>query len=95
MTEIPTLERTTTATPTEVVISALSAHEDCSAVDLDPPLYEIIDSDALDKLFRGFGESSAQPASVSFSLREYDVELHSDGQVAIDGTEYHPDELSR
>jgi hypothetical protein len=43
------------------------------------PLYDFIDSDALDSLFR----SSDGEASVSFTYAEHEVTVHSDGEVTV------------
>ncbi|MUW13527.1 hypothetical protein GJ633_01840 [Halorubrum sp. CBA1125] len=42
-------------------------------------LYDFIDSDALDSLFR----SSDGEVSVSFTYAEHEVTVHSDGEVAV------------
>lgn len=90
MTEIPTLGRRTSQRPAEAVISAIASHENCAPVDLTPPLFERIDTEALNKLFREFGTATGQPTTVSLTLYDHDVELYGDGRVVVDGTEYTP-----
>lgn len=92
MTQQPTLEATDADRPSDLVLSALAAHEDCSKLEIDTPLFEVIEPDALDKLFHGFGETDAHEVSVSFTMLDHDIELHGDGRVYVDGVQYSPDD---
>lgn len=48
------------------------------------PLGEVVDSDALDRLFRPhLNAASPTDGSVSFSYNGYDVRAHSDGRVDL------------
>lgn len=57
-------------------------------------MFEIVDPDAMDKLFHDFGEPDDRSVTVSFSMLGYDIELHGDGRVYIDGDLYVPDSSS-
>jgi len=92
MTQQPTIEAGNTDRPSDLVLSALAAHEDCSAMDIDKPLFEIVEPDALDRLFHGFGEPDDHSVSVSFTMLDYEIELHGDGRVIVDGVQYVPDD---
>jgi len=81
-----------TTRPSDIVLSALATHEDCTELDIDTPLYEVIEPDALDKLFHGFGKPDGHSVSVSFSMLGYDIDVHGDGRVYIDTVPYIPDE---
>ncbi|MEA5389576.1 HalOD1 output domain-containing protein [Haloarculaceae archaeon H-GB2-1] len=66
------------------VVTALAAHEGVDPTRLEPPLYDVIDPDALDELFTGFeGNPSEPPAVVTFRYGDCVVEVTSDGSVAI------------
>lgn len=64
------------------VVSAIA-----TALDEDPttmdPLYETIDSDALDRLLE-----TDVPIEVVFEYRGHAIEVDGDGTVTVDGTEY-------
>lgn len=53
------------STPTHAVVSAVADHEGCDPVEL-PPLFESIDTEALDLLF---GRPGAAPDRVAFRYR--------------------------
>ena len=60
---------------TLAVVDAVAACENVDPVDL-PPLYEAVDTDALNAVFR-----SLTDGEISFSYAGYDVTLHSDMRV--------------
>lgn len=64
------------------VVSAIA-----TALDEDPttmdPLYETIDSDALDRLLE-----TDVPIEVVFEYHGHAIEVDGDGTVTVDGTEY-------
>lgn len=67
------------------VVKAIAEREGIDPLDMDPPLYDVIDPDALNALF-------AQPADVGdarlegvvFEYNGYEVEVTSDGDVHIE-----------
>lgn len=58
------------------VVSAIARHEGVDPVHLDPPLYEYIDPDALDSLFRDGDESTVE---LTFRYDGCVVRVDSDG----------------
>lgn len=71
-----------------VVVTVARALADCDAVEPDelPPLYESIDTDALDALFRRSGHTDRdRDAFVRFSIPDstYLVTVRADGCVCI------------
>lgn len=66
------------------VIDAIAAHEGVDPMDLKPPLYDVIDPDALDMLFPGTGTPpETAPGRVVFTYSGYEVEVTSEGGVRI------------
>lgn len=63
----------------ERIVEAVAAHADTDPLEL-PPLYEAIDADALDALFR-----EGCDGSVQFRYADRDVTFYSEGSVEIDG----------
>jgi hypothetical protein len=70
------------------VINELAAREGVDPTQLDPPLYEVVDPDSLDSLFRlGTNTDGQSVGTVSFRYGSYDVEVASDGTVSVRDTE--------
>lgn len=66
------------------VITAIADHEGVDPVQLDHPLYEVVDSDALDALFPVQRDSTESPISrLSFSYNGYEVHVTSDRDVRV------------
>ncbi len=59
------------------VVRAVADREGVDPIELDEPLYEVIDSEALDELF------ASGDGSVTFEYYGYEVTAHSDGQVDL------------
>lgn len=57
------------STPTHAIVSAVADHEGCDPVEL-PPLFESIDTEALDRLF---GRPGSAPERVAFRYRDLRV----------------------
>lgn len=74
-----TSESTSTA-----VVEAIAEHAGVDPADLELPLYEAIDPDALDALFSP-PEGSRRPVSgrISFVYGGYDVEVTGEGEVTV------------
>lgn len=53
----------------ECLIAAIAAQEGTDAADLDPPVYEIVDPDALDAVFR----RGSVDGRIQFSFEGYEV----------------------
>lgn len=70
---------TTDAALSSAVLAAVAEREGVEPAELDRPLFDAIDPDALDALFeRGSGR-------VRFTYLGYTVVAHSDGRVDLDG----------
>jgi len=70
------------------VVEAIAEHAGVDPADLELPLYEAVDPDALDALFSP-PEGTREPVSgrVSFVYDGYDVEVTSDGEVTVSDRE--------
>lgn len=64
------------------VLTALSAAGDVNVTGLYPPLYDVIDSDALEQLL----ESADERLCVTFPYEEWMVKAHGDGAVEVTET---------
>ncbi|QCS41689.1 HalOD1 output domain-containing protein [Natrinema versiforme] len=71
----------TSSVPTSLrVVEGVAAHEGVDPVELEPPLHEVIDTDALDALFQSTGDSSA---TIEFTYRGKRVCVDDSGQVQV------------
>jgi hypothetical protein len=68
--------------PTTAVIEAIAEHEGLDPLDLDQPLYEVIDTDALDSII-GEGKDGLSEVTVQFSYNGCRVHATSDGSVEV------------
>ncbi len=64
-----------TRPPSAAVVEVVAAHEGVSAERLDPPLNDVVDPDALDRLFAG----RTTDAEVTFRYRGHRVAVTADG----------------
>lgn len=67
---------------TERVADALAAATGTDPTRLEPPLYDVVDPDALDALVEG-----ATGVRVSFDYDGHHVVVHGDGAVTVDGND--------
>lgn len=65
------------------VVEAIADAADTDTVDLQPPLYDVIDPAALDRLF-----TNESDVSVTFEYQSHAVTVRGDGTVAVDGSVY-------
>lgn len=82
------MSRNETATGTDdlstAVIQAIADHEGVRAEDLERPLYDAIDPEALNRLFPSRENApEPSPGTVSFSYNGYDVHVTSEGDVSV------------
>ncbi|MFC4449631.1 HalOD1 output domain-containing protein [Halorussus aquaticus] len=63
------------------VFAALAGAEGVEPTDLDFELYDYLDPEALDALYRH--SSSGEDWSVTFAVRDYEVRAESSGRVAV------------
>lgn len=61
------------------VVAAIAEHEHVDPMDLDPPLFDVVDPDALDGLFN----DTATNGRVTFTYRGADVTVTSEGDVRV------------
>lgn len=66
----------------QAVVEAVARAEDEDALDLEVPLYDAIDPDALDALFQT-GDASVD-GYIEFVYYGYEVTVAADGRVSID-----------
>ncbi|MDH5018927.1 HalOD1 output domain-containing protein [Halobacterium rubrum] len=63
------------------VVAALASATDTEPRNVDPPLYETVDADALDAVV-----ASATDVELSFEHDGHTVVVRADGSVVVDGT---------
>ena len=74
-------ERTTAS---EAVVNAVADEEGISPIDVRPPLYEVIDPDALDELVSSMNRfTDESPGRIVFSYAGYEVTVAGDGEVSL------------
>ncbi len=66
------------------VVQALAAYEGVAGTELSPPLYDVIDPEALDALFQG--ERSVDAPTVSFTYNDCRVRITGPTAVEIHET---------
>lgn len=74
----------TTATaekPSRSIVELIADLEGVDLVELSPPLYSVIDPEALDSLFHSSGDDVT--GHVDFEYHGYQVRVRSDGEVEI------------
>lgn len=80
--------RQTSAAPSIAVVEAVAAREGVDPVELDRPLNDVLDPDALDRLVRSYdAQPGASPFEVSFTYYGYSVTVSSSGTVRVDGSD--------
>lgn len=66
------------------VVRAVADFRGIETVDLDACLYNIVETDALEQLFRyGDDGDSGVTGAVRFSMADCDVRVHSDGRITV------------
>ena len=78
MSHIQTVE-TDSRSVSRAVIDAVAAAEGTPPTELTPPLYDVIDPEALDKVFAG----KESLGKVVFNYNSYEVSVEADGYVAV------------
>jgi hypothetical protein len=78
MSQVQTVE-TDSRSVSRAVIDAVAAVEGTPPTEL-PPLYDVVDPDALDKVFAG----KASLGKVMFNYNSYEITVEADGYVAIE-----------
>ena len=78
MSHIQTIE-TDSRSVSQTVIDAVAAAEGTPPTELTPPLYDVIDPEALDKVFAG----KASLGKLVFNYNSYEINVEADGYVAV------------
>lgn len=74
------------STPVSMLIIEAVAHEtDSDPLALEPPLYDAVDTDALDRLTQ---TGSAETVTVEFEYSDHSITVRGDGTIDVDGTTY-------
>jgi hypothetical protein len=74
--------------PSSAALAAIAAKRGCDPTELETPLYDGVDPDALDALL---GRDDANhDVYVGFTLDGNGVQVHGDGTVYIDGERFDP-----
>lgn len=66
----------------QAVVEAVARAEDADALDLEVPLYDAIDPDALDALFQS--DDASVGGYIAFDYYGYEVTVAADGRVSVD-----------
>jgi hypothetical protein len=64
------------------VVQAVATALGTDPLSLDERLYDVLDPDALDRLFDGGGEATG-PRTLSFDLAGCSVTVHGDGRIVV------------
>jgi hypothetical protein len=73
------------------VVQNIADREGVASTEIDPPLFETIDPDALDALFAPTSRSSARlNGSVVLQYCGYEVTVKAHGRILIDGEDVDP-----
>ncbi|MFC6942679.1 HalOD1 output domain-containing protein [Salinirubellus sp. GCM10025818] len=67
--------------PIPQIVDAVAEAEGVEPVTLDPPLAEVVDPDAVERLV---GNSTASDLEVRFAYRGHDVVVDESGRVQVD-----------
>lgn len=73
-------------TAVEQVIRTIAAANDVDPVSISPPIADVIDPDALNKLVKHGSYNSDVTLEVEFTYQGHDVVVTSDGEVELDRT---------
>ncbi|WP_293032256.1 HalOD1 output domain-containing protein [Natronococcus sp.] len=69
--------------PSLRVVDAVADAEGIDPVELEPPLYDAVDPNAIDELFTTT-PSASRNGRLNFQYRGYDVTVRSDGTVSLE-----------
>ena len=74
--------------PSTAVIEAIAEYEGLDPVELEPPLFEVIDPDALDALVGNEESGQAQSdIAVQFTYNQCRVKVSSDGSIEVSSSQ--------
>lgn len=66
-----------------VVLRGVANAANADPLTLDQRLYDVVDPDAIERVFTGFGTPGATTGHLSFEFCEHRVVVHSDGWIEI------------
>ena len=70
--------------PSERVVERVAAAENVDPAELEPPLFDVVDPDALDVLFNTMETGAGlDMGAVRFAYHGYDVSVSADGTVSV------------
>lgn len=72
--------------PSTAVVEAVADREGVDPTELEVPLYEVVEPEALDDLASGTAQTDENPVTVEFTYYGYDVEVSSEGGVRLSET---------
>ncbi|MFP8953683.1 HalOD1 output domain-containing protein [Natrialbaceae archaeon A-arb3/5] len=71
--------------PSQRVLERIAEAGGVDPAELDPPLHDVVDATALDRLFEPTKrDGAARRGTVTFRYRGYDVTVDGDGNVTIE-----------
>ena len=70
------------------IIETVAEAEGVAPTELETPLYNVIDPEALDCLFHRESDGVTMEGTVSFSFHGYEVTVASDSSIEIDRVEH-------
>lgn len=65
------------------VVKRVAEVEDVDPRELTPPLYDVIDPDALDQIFASIPAAGRMEGQVTFSYNGYEITVCGDGYVSV------------
>ncbi|MFC6720738.1 HalOD1 output domain-containing protein [Halobacteriaceae archaeon SHR40] len=68
---------------TNEVVEKVAEAEDVDPLELTPPLYEVIDPDALDQIFASTPTAGGIEGQMTFFYNGYEVTVSGDGYVSV------------
>lgn len=79
--------RSNTANTLTTIVEEISNLEGVEPTELRPPLYDVIDPDALSAVFAATESgNSREGGRIEFTYCGYEVVVQGDGQVTVDGS---------
>ncbi|MFC7187271.1 HalOD1 output domain-containing protein [Halorubrum yunnanense] len=66
------------------IVDKIAEVEDVDPLELTPPLYEVIDPEALGQMFATIPTADRMELRVSFPYEGYEVTVHGDGDVSVE-----------
>lgn len=82
--QTPSAEVDATENLSETIVHLIADLEGVDPVELTPPLYSVVDPDALESLFDTPASDTSQPSGyASFHYCGYKIRVDSDGEITI------------